>query len=262
MPDPELNEDGTVKEVEKTPAPDPAKEALAAVRAVADTFKDEIRKARETTPAVTVVPAVPDHSALKAEGEEVAKKFDEMVAAGSAFEATQMLMAYQEKVSRTLNGNADPTAAPGYKALYTITERAAKVEHKELFEKYADEMKAGIAALTPAERIQLDSWDKVANQIKSAHVEDILEERLRKAREGDQATLLPPTGPGQRRRVPAEETVELDELDELCASSMGFSAPEYKKLISENNRAIVKGDPKAVGMVEVLPAGLPKPGKF
>lgn len=62
-----------------------------------------------------------------------------------------------------------------YKSAFGQAQRNAKTDHTDIFDKWGDEVNAIIAALPDKNRITQDAWDRAVAEVKTCHIDEILE---------------------------------------------------------------------------------------
>lgn len=242
---------------ENTQQPNP----LEAVKQIADTFRDEIKAMRTAQPApVAPAPNPTDpHAALRAEGAEMVKKYNEMCANGEFAEATIMMDQFKEKVAAATRGSADDD--PTVKAAMSFGRRAAAKDHAAVFEKWGNEVDAIVKRMPVQERIQPDAWDKAVREVQMNHFDEVVNERI----EGERKKFTPaPAAPGSRGRQQNSSPM-LTEEEAFFAELCGVSPERYAFRVKEAEEYAKKPFRERGNLSDgfpLMPDGPVKPGAF
>lgn len=252
--------EGGDTEGEKPTPPNP----LDAVKDIANAFREEIAAMRATPappPAPTPAP-VDQTAALRAEGEEMVKKYNEMCANGEFAEATIMMKQFEQKVANATRGSADDD--PAVKAAVSFGRRAAQKDNPALFEKWGGEIDAIIKKMPVADRIQPDAWDRAMREVQMVHLDELKSAWTQEAVENARKNFAPPSAPGSRGRTKNSEPM-LSEEEAAFAEICGVSAERYAFRVKEAEEFSKRPYRERGSLSDgfpLLPDGPIKPGSF
>ncbi len=227
-------------------------------------FKETLKEVKAAPAPVAVAAPVATespaekHARLDKAWNEVKVTANEMAANGEFAESQEYLQTQYAALNKV--ESVDQTTTPLFKSLKGTVKRAAKTDHKDMFEKYGPEIMELIEARPAEEQIDSDVWDSMVNQVKANHLDEIIDaklENLTKEREQAQpgfATLVA-GGSGPTKSDFKASDLTADQLE--IAEGLGYDAETYAKLqATYNDRKI------GAQTVALVPPGNPKPGEF
>lgn len=262
--------DADVKDEDKSKSgdsPDSAAVAAAAVESVkdiAERFSKQVAEMRASAPASK--PSGPDPKQVMADYESLKTECNELASNGDFAGAAEKWAQFQANISKQTAG--DETETPAYKAMLASARRDARRDHSDMFKEYGSEIEAAVARMSPAERINPDSWDDAVKSVRADHFDEIMAserervlEEFKREQEGTPDNFdAPRQAPGSRGRRSQGTPANLDEDDLDAAQLLGFTPDEYKEAIAANDAArFGRGDSR--GMVALVD-DKPKEGFF
>ena len=229
------------------------------VTELVNSFKDAV-KASAAAPAAPEPPKEDEaerQKRLQAEWDDAKNKANEMAAEGDAAGAMEYLWGYVN--TQAANNRPDVSNDPGYKAMREQAEALTRQEHKEMFDKYGDEIRRTVESMPPEKQIGMEAWQDAVRQTRATHIDDVLAEEKRKWEESRSAQV-PVAGAGDLPKGEGGGTsADLTDAEKGVAKSFGLTEEEY----AAAKEAI--GEPDATGGyygVSILGDDLPEKGKF
>jgi hypothetical protein len=251
------------------------------VSALLDGFKDtmavtvkEVAEATRAaaTPAASTGPT-PEEIAARAttareKYAEARTKANELITEGDAAAAFETL--YQGAMEVQAATAVPVEDRPELKAVIASTKRVVKSDHKDIFKKYGTEIEADMAGLPATDQMNPDVWDAAVNRAKSAHIDEILEDRIKAKEDADEAERAdanfdtPMARGGGRRTTRSEGDVDVASLSKEqteVAKACGLSKEDYASAVTR----YAKTSPNKQGNIPILdedPHPRIKPGQF
>ena len=227
-------------------------------------FQATLKEMRTQPPAVAPAPAGPSKEELLVQYEAAKQKANEMAAGGEYADALEHM--YQTWTSMNAGNQQTLDQNPAFKGLKATAKRAATSDHKDMFEKYGEEIAQVVDARAPEDQINPDVWDAAVREVKSAHVDEIMDEqfeaRMAALETGAGSSPAARVAGGSRGRAPdaTPDEVELTADEEAFAAQINFTPERYAKAKASYQKHS-KG-PGSVDLMDETPGTNIKPGSF
>ncbi len=218
-------------------------------------FKDMVNEVKEAAAARPAPAPVVDDSeerkaTAQAEYNTAREKVNEQLAAGEGADAMET---YMQSVIKLQTANSpDPSNSPQVKASIASAKKLSRGDNREMFDKYAKEIEADMAAMPIDERINPEAWDSACRRVKADKIDDIIASReaqnaedIKKAEDDARANAVAPpmATRGRGTHVPTEG-VNADNLNDeqlRAADSCGLTPEVYAKSIENYDKHIQRG---------------------
>jgi hypothetical protein len=226
---------------DEQPAPPPAQDSNAALKAVADSIKLAIAESRTQVapapiPTAPIVDPAATRRALETEATQVDAKFDELMAAGRASEAMNLRDSFIRKANTAFSTRPDDD--PAVRVAVEVGERLARAQHTDIMKRWPDEVRRAVESMPITERITPGAWDRAVATVRSNHFTELLDEQVNvRVEEARRQFVPPPATPGSRgARQLTGAASKLTEEQLWGADICGVTPEEYAKEIAREEQ--------------------------